>query len=180
MQRWLGENYQRGPNKNSIFWKWLGENYQSSTGKQGGWARVRSCRGERVREGARGGPGGAVAAVMQGARAQIPLAVGRGSRRCDSGGCKESWHNFFFSVTEEVFFPVDALSLLLAVLFPVLSRARTRSALLQIFPALAFYWPLWPRRCGRGSTSCLITIRHTRNYVFQHRKYWRDKSCMID
>jgi hypothetical protein len=36
---------------------------------------VRSCRGERVREGARGEPGGAVATVLQAARAQIPLAA---------------------------------------------------------------------------------------------------------
>jgi hypothetical protein len=48
---------------------------------------------------------------------------------------------FYFSMTEEVFFPLDALGLLLAVLFPVLPRACTRFALLQIFHALAFYWP---------------------------------------
>jgi len=36
-------------------------------GKQGGCACVRSSRGERVRKGEHGEPGGVVAAVMQGA-----------------------------------------------------------------------------------------------------------------
>ena len=146
---------------------------------------MRSCRGERVREGARGEPGGAAATVMQGARAQIPLAAGREAEdpiavaakshgtiifspwaypvqraptlygvwgrvsvasltlACAMRGDRDSnpgpsGHNYFFSMT--VFFPpLDALSLQLAVLFPVLPRTRTRSALLQIFPALAFY-----------------------------------------
>lgn len=161
MQRWLGENYQRRPNRNSIFWR------------SGSVRTIRVARGSRedehvwgaveVNESGKVHVGSRVVLWPQCCK-QLELRFlsqqfpekkdssrsGQGSRRSDSGGCKEPRHNYF-SPWRRSFFPHWTLLVYSLRFFFPCCHAPAHDPPCSRFSLLShFIDRLWPRRCGRG------------------------------